>query len=229
MDFLLGQHTFQIAQKQRAACVRRIGSFELHRGEVFRGVGLKTVVEGIIQPVLQVEDERVAVDLLHRLHYQHFPLAHSIIDGLHRGTLGEHQLPHLGRSHHVGAFSVHASLIEEKAAGCIESGKLLCQMVRQQTGQEPQAAALSHFVPFRQAVFLGPLPGFLLGSIAPVQLLVIGRERLRIRRFQAEMLTQLVFNECPGIQRFNVVKGLPDKFLRRPHILHRGFLSRYGG
>ena len=32
----------------------------MHRGEVFRGVGLEAVIEGIIQPVLQVEDEGVA-------------------------------------------------------------------------------------------------------------------------------------------------------------------------
>lgn len=193
------------------------------------GVGLETVVEGIIQPVLQVEDKGVTVDFLNRLHYEHFPLAHGIIDGLHGRTLGEHQLPHLGRCHHILAFPVHTSLIEEKAAGRIEGVHILGQMVRQQAGKEAQAAALGHFVPLRQAVFLRSLPCFLLGGIRLVQLLLVGGQRLGIRRFQAEMLPQLVLYKGPGIQRLNIIQGLTDKFLGRPHIFHRGFLRRHQG
>ena len=192
-------------------------------------MGLEAVVEGIIQPILQVEDEGVAVDFLNRLHYEHFPLAHGIIDGLHGCTLGEHQLPHLGRCHHILAFPVHTSLIEEKAAGRIEGVHILGQMVRQQAGKEPQAAALSHFVPLRQAVFLRSLPGFLLGGIRLVQLLLVGGQRLGIRRFQAEMLPQLILHKGPSIQWLDIIQGLPDKLLGRPHIFHRGFLRRHQG
>ena len=106
---------------------------------------------------------------------------------------------------------------------------ILGQMVRQQTGKEPQAAALSHFVPLRQSVFLRSLPGFLLGGIRLVQLLLVGGQRLGIRRFQAEMLPQLVLYKGPGIQRLNIIQGLPDKLLGRPHIFHRGFLRRHQG
>ena len=102
-------------------------------------------------------------------------------------------------------------------------------MVRQQAGKEPQAAALSHFVPLRQAVFLRSLPGFLLGGIRLVQLLLVGGQRLGIRRFQTEMLPQLVLHKGTGVQRLDIIQRLPDKFLGRPHIFHRGFLRRHQG
>ncbi len=111
------------------------------------------------------------------------------------------------------AFPVHPSLIEEKAAGRIEGVHILGQMVRQQAGKEPQAAALSHFVPLRQAVFLRSLPGFLLGGIRLVQLLLVGGQRLGIRRFQAEMLPQLILHKGPSIQWLDIMLCLRGQHL----------------
>ena len=204
----------------RAVCIRHIGRFDLYRREILRRMGLEAVVQHIEQAVSKIQNKRVAVDFLHRFHYEHFPLAHGVVNGLHGYRPRQHKFPHLGRRHHILTLAVYAAVIEEKAAGRIESVHILRQMVCQQARKKPQAAALGHFIPLRQAVILGSFAILFICRIGFIQLPMIGGQCLRVRRFQPEMLPQLIFNECACVQRFNVIERLLHKLLGRPHILH---------
>ena len=208
----------------RAVCVRHIGRFDLNRREIFRRMSLEAIVQHIEQAVAQVQNKRVAVDLLYWFHYEHFPLSHGVVNGLHGYRPRKHKLPHLGRRHHILTLTIYAALIEEKAAGRIESVHILRQMVCEQAGKEPQAAALRHFIPLRQAVILGSFPILFICRIGFIQLPMIGGQRLCVRRFQPEMLPQFIFNECTCVQRLNVIERLFHKLLGRPNILHRRFI-----
>ena len=151
----------QKLREARAGRARLIAGPDLHRRDVVRRMCLEAVVQRIVEAVLQIEDEGVAVDLPHRLLNKHTPLTYGIIDGLHRGIARQHVLPHLRCCPQILAGPVNAALIAKITSRAVKGVDLLCQMICQQAGNETKPSALGRLVPIRQFGSFGLTPGFL--------------------------------------------------------------------
>lgn len=112
----------------------------------------KLVLLRIIQPVLQVDDERVRIDLRRRANYLNLPLLFAVGDGAARRRIYVHVAAHgIGRPAFRSCL-VYAVLIGVEKPRRGKSRDFLFQMVGQHSGLKACSAFLRHLVPFRESI-----------------------------------------------------------------------------